>query len=121
MIARSIILTFWTASMVTVSWTVMSGQAPSLGVENTAKQIAPDRWEWTAYIVGPPSELSRIKCVIYVLHPTFPNPIRPMCSTKDPKYPFALTTNGWGTFDLVARIEFKDGTVRELLHQLRFD
>jgi transcription initiation factor IIF auxiliary subunit len=119
-VAQAITLAFWTASMVVICWTVVSGQPSSLSVENTAKQLAPDRWEWTAYIVGPPSELNRIKCVIYVLHPTFPDPIRPMCSTKDPKYPFALTTNGWGTFDLIARIEFKDGTVRELVHPLQF-
>jgi transcription initiation factor IIF auxiliary subunit len=121
MIVLAITLVLWTASMVTVSWAVMLGQAPSLSVENKAKQLTPDRWEWTAYIVGESSEINRIKCVVYVLHPTFPNPIHQVCNTKDPKYPFALTANGWGTFDLIARIEFKDGTVRELVHPLRFD
>jgi transcription initiation factor IIF auxiliary subunit len=60
-------------------------------VENWSKQIEPGWWEWGIYLKGPPTELKRIRCVEYTLHPSFPNPVRLVCS---PDKGFLLTARG---------------------------
>ena len=86
-------------------------------VENSSKEIEPGWWEWGIYIKGAPAELKRIHCVEYTLHPTFPNPVRLVCS---PTKGFLLTARGWGTFTVPVKVMLKDGTVRELSHTLEF-
>jgi transcription initiation factor IIF auxiliary subunit len=98
--------------------TAVFGQS-SLEVSNIAENID-GTWEWIAYVSGPQAEIDRIECVVYTLHPTFPNPVQEVCETKDPKYPFGLTARGWGTFTLLINIEFKDGSSEELVHTLEF-
>src|SRR5262249_12425443 len=92
----------------------------TLDIQNIAERIADDKWRWTAFVSGPSDQIAKIACVEYILHPTFPNPVQKVCSTDDPQHPFALTATGWGTFNLRARIEFKDGTSKEITHYLRF-
>jgi transcription initiation factor IIF auxiliary subunit len=99
---------------------VALAQAKSLDIENVAERIADERWQWTAFVSGPSDQIEKIECVQYTLHPTFPDPIKKVCSSTDPRHPFALTATGWGTFNLRARIEFKDGTSREITHYLQF-
>jgi hypothetical protein len=94
-------------------------QSP-LGLVNVAKYNDDKTWSWTAYINGLRDQIERINCVIYTLHPTFPQPVRQVCETTNPLYPFGITTTGWGTFDLQARLEFKDGSSMELSHYLDF-
>jgi hypothetical protein len=88
----------------------------------TNREVAlPDKtWTWTAYVSGNQATIGRIKCVVYTLHPTFPEPVQRVCQTKNPQYPFALTQTGWGTFNLVARVEFQDGTSANRTHYLDF-
>jgi transcription initiation factor IIF auxiliary subunit len=85
--------------------------------ENWSKMIEAGWWEWGIYIKGTSADLKRIKCVEYTLHPSFPNPVRLVCSPDDG---FLLTTRGWGTFTVPIKLMLKDGTVRELSHQLEF-
>ena len=85
--------------------------------ENWSKVIEAGWWEWGIYIKGTSAELKRIKCVEYTLHPSFQNPVRLVCS---PDNGFLLTARGWGTFTVPIKLMLKDGTVRELSHQLEF-
>lgn len=88
-----------------------------LEARNTASPTADGRWDWTVYIDADPVSLQRIKCVEYKLHKTFPNPVRTRCNPRDK---FALSSNGWGTFQIKVKVMFDDGTEQLLLHDLVF-
>jgi transcription initiation factor IIF auxiliary subunit len=77
-------------------------------------------WEWTAYIETPPSgNLDDIEYVEYHLHPSFRNPVIRI-NTKENG--FALTRMGWGTFELKAKLVFKDKNKKSIIlsHVLDF-
>jgi hypothetical protein len=54
-----------------------------------------------------PDLLRRVEKVVYHLHPTFPNPEREI---DDRDSNFAMTTYGWGQFNLSADVHFTDGS-----------
>jgi len=87
----------------------------------TRKVGSTDFWEWTAYVkCDPPDSLDDIEYVEYHLHPTFHNPVRRVFSQQGG---FPLRSEGWGTFELKARVVFK-GSEKEpriLKHELKFD
>jgi pYEATS domain-containing protein involved in immunity len=88
---------------------------------NTAQFIGNGRWDWTIFVRGSPEEISQIRCVVYHLHPTFPNPDQQVCDPgPDPAHAFPLSSNGWGTFTVGIDIIGKDGSVRRLSHPLKF-
>lgn len=94
--------------------------APGLAnvrLRNWSRELEPGWWDWGISLEGAPSELSQVRCVEYTLHPTFPNPVRMIC-TRDNN--FLLTARGWGTFTLGAKLMLQDGSIRELKHQLKF-
>ena len=94
-----------------------------LGIQadNTAQFAGNGRWDWTIFVRGSPEEISQIRCVVYHLHPTFPNPNQQVCDPgPDPAHAFPLSSNGWGTFTVGIDIVGKDGSVRRLAHPLRF-
>jgi len=96
-------------------------QSASLELSNVATPKIPNKtWEWTAFVKGTPDVIDQISCVEYTLHPTFPNPVQKVCETRDPLYPFGLKAEGWGTFNIRAKVEFKDGTSKDLVHMLDF-
>ena len=64
--------------------------------------------------------LAQIRCVEYTLHPTFPDRIREICERGSSRQPFALTSRGWGTFQVQLRVFFKDGRTQSLTHDLKF-
>lgn len=76
----------------------ISAAAQDISAANTSRYIGNGRWAWTIYIKAPPEVLSKVKCVEYKLHPTFPDPVPPICALGDARYPFGLDSNGWGTF-----------------------
>jgi len=88
--------------------------------QNTAQSKGDRRWDWTVFIDPRSADLARIKCVEYTLHPTFPNPVRIVCDMGRIDAPFALSSNGWGTFQIRIRVLMQDGSIRELSHQLHF-
>ena len=93
----------------------------SIYTKNTSTRVNEDRWDWTVFIVGDSSTLEEIKCVEYTLHPTFPDPVRKICTKGSTSgRGFFLSASGWGTFIIKVKIMFKDGDVREFRHQLRF-
>lgn len=50
--------------------------------------------------------LADVDKVVYVLHPTFKNPVREI---KDQQSSFAMNTYAWGEFNLKALVYFKNG------------
>lgn len=80
-----------------------------------------DWWEWGAFLDdGGSGELSKVESVEYVLHETFPEPVRQISA---PDGAFRLNAGGWGTFELKAFVHFKDGNKTKLKHniELQFD
>jgi hypothetical protein len=107
------------AGLMFVAAQAMAQTSGSLDIQNVAERVG-DQWKWTAFVTGPPEEIEKIRCVRYTLHPTFPNPVREVCDISDREHPFAFSAVGWGTFNLRARIEFKNGSSSDLTHYLKF-
>lgn len=74
-------------------------------------------YEWSLEIDEPESNLSKIDFVKYMLHHTFPQPIR---IVRDRKSNFRLETIGWGTFFVRMEVHFVDGSVGRTGHDLIF-
>jgi transcription initiation factor IIF auxiliary subunit len=77
-----------------------------------------DYWDWWIWIEGSSEELDRIDRVVYILHPTFPSPVR---EVKDRASNFRLKTAGWGVFLIRATVKHKDGTETALKHFLQLE
>lgn len=88
--------------------------------DNVATRVGENKWSWTVFIQGPEDALDQIRCVEYTLHPTFPNPVRTVCQKGTGSRAFALSTTGWGTFEIGIRVITFDGRVQKLSHRLRF-
>lgn len=75
-----------------------------------------DRWRWDAFLDDDGSgELNNVAEVEYILHSTFPNPVRRIV---DPVGGFVLNTEGWGAFTLKAFAKMKDGSQKALKHHV---
>ncbi len=72
-------------------------------------------YRWLVFVDEPSERLNDIEAVEYVLHPTFPKPVQ---VRRDPEDKFALETSGWGEFNIIIRITFKDGTKEDLKYWL---
>src|SRR5262245_9599074 len=91
----------------------------SLKLRNTWNLKEDDWWEWEAFLDdGGSGELSNVDFVEYILHETFPDPIRRI--TK-PDGGFRMQTAGWGTFDLKAFAHLKDGKKIKLKHEIQLE
>jgi transcription initiation factor IIF auxiliary subunit len=78
----------------------------ALKLKNSWFYKGDDWWDWEAFIDDEGSgELSNVDYVEYVLHPTFPNPLRKI---TNPQGGFRLKTSGWGPFYLKAFVHYKD-------------
>ena len=58
-------------------------------------------WKWAVWLEGPDEALDQVECVVWTLHPTFPNPVRSKTNREDK---FKLATAGWGVFPIHAQI-----------------
>jgi len=87
-------------------------------VSNTSKFVGDGRWDWTVFIKADKPVLDRIQCVEYTLHPSFPNPIRKVCASGSSSQPFALSSNGWGTFAIKVRVMYRDKSLQQLQYNL---
>ena len=85
-------------------------------LSNTFEKVSHDRYNWTVFVVASKSVLDNIQYVEYTLHPTFPNPVR---RTTNRNQNFALSTSGWGEFDILAKIVFRDNQIVFLEHRLK--
>jgi transcription initiation factor IIF auxiliary subunit len=72
-------------------------------VKNTSTYVGAGRWDWRIFVEADPDTLRQIECVEYVLHPTFPDPVRKVCNQQ--KTNFAYSTNGWGVYVEGAKTE----------------
>jgi transcription initiation factor IIF auxiliary subunit len=90
----------------------------TLRIEQGFKYQGDDWWKWWIWVDGPPEELDQIDRVTYILHPTFPNPVR---DVKNRNTNFLLQTSGWGVFLIRAKVKHKDGRETSLTHNLRLE
>ena len=72
-------------------------------------------YRWMIFVDEPPERLNEIESVEYILHPTFPKPLQ---VRRDPQDSFALETSGWGEFNIIIRVNFKDGRKEDLKYWL---
>jgi hypothetical protein len=98
------------AALLMLTLARLQGTSPSLFVWNTASKVSADRWNWSAFLLADDSTLARVNCVTYVLHPTFTPQTRQVCGRGTNDMPFALSTNGWGAFELGVIVTFRDNT-----------
>ena len=113
------------------SWSIVSpafaqpvgttSQNPTITTHNIARYVGKGRWDWTVYIKATPEVQRMVSCVEYTLHRTFSNPVRNVCDTEDSRYPFGLSTNGWGTFEIKINVELTNGERVPLTHMLSFE
>ncbi|MEJ2628022.1 MAG: hypothetical protein P8078_05665 [bacterium] len=89
----------------------------NITTQNWSHEIEPGWWEWGVSVIADEHILNQISCVVYTLHKSFPNPVRIICNRENN---FELKTRGWGTFQIPIKILFKDGSVMELSHDLKF-
>jgi TIR domain/YEATS family len=88
-----------------------------LQVRSSARRNGPARWDWAVWIEGPTEKLDEIDHVDYILHPTFPQPIR---TVRERSTGFRLDSRGWGEFLIHVEIATKDGQILDLDHWLTF-
>ena len=85
-------------------------------IQQWEKYEGQDWWKWAVWIEAPDEALDSIEFVEWTLHPSFPNPIRKINNRASK---FRLETGGWGVFQIVARVQTKDGIQTKLRHYLR--
>jgi hypothetical protein len=71
-------------------------------------------WQWTIFLSGSSDALTHVKCVQYVLDPSFPDPYRTVCNRGAEDRPFLTSGMTWGPFKLSATVTFDDKTVQQL-------
>jgi hypothetical protein len=90
----------------------------TLRIAQSAKQERPRRWRWRVWMEGNPDELDQVDRVVWLLHPSFRDPMR---ESTDRSSGFQLEAIGWGEFKLRARVDFHDGKQRFLEHELELE
>ena len=92
----------------------MQAEIITIGDEILIGQILDSNSKWIA------EELNKIEYVEYHLHSSFKNPVKRVRKIGGG---FALSMKGWGTFNLKARVVFKDKNTNPLLlsHYLKFE
>jgi transcription initiation factor IIF auxiliary subunit len=74
-----------------------------------------DWYEWTVYVDEKDEVLEQIKAVEYLLHRTFPNPLR---IREDSSNSFACESSGWGEFWIAITVFFKNSARLETSYYL---
>jgi YEATS family len=72
----------------------------------------------SVWLEGSSSELDDVESVEWMLHPTFPNPVREVTNRKSR---FRLKTSGWGQFKIQARVKRTKGSTLRLEHDLELE
>jgi hypothetical protein len=85
-------------------------------MNNSSTSQGGDRWKWSVWIDGDGEQLDQIDRVEYVLHPTFPQPVR---TVSDRHTNFRLDSQGWGEFMVHAKAVTKNGETLPLNHWLK--
>jgi len=74
-----------------------------------------DWYEWLVYVDEPSEVLSQIKSVEYLLHRSFPNPLRKRVNRDEN---FSLESSGWGEFTMRITVFFNNGRRIETSYNL---
>jgi transcription initiation factor IIF auxiliary subunit len=74
-----------------------------------------DWWKWAVWVEGTDDVLDQVNFVEWMLHPTFPNPVR---NVRNREEKFRIDTGGWGVFPIRANVYLKDGNLVRLQHEL---
>ena len=85
------------------------------------REIEGSKQDWFSiqvFVEGSDDELDNIDYVEYELHPSIPNPYRPVA---DRSKKFAVNFKSWGIFTVRMTVRFKDGTEKTYLHFLKDD
>ena len=85
-------------------------------IQQWEKYEGDDWWRWAVWIESEDEALDMIDFVEWTLHPTFPNPVRKI---RDRSSKFRLETGGWGVFQIIARLQMKNGRQIKLRHYLK--
>jgi transcription initiation factor IIF auxiliary subunit len=72
-------------------------------------------YKWRVFVDEPRDTLTQIDSVEYTLHPTFPEPHQ---VRTDPSDNFALDASGWGEFNILVTVRYKDGREEQTQHWL---
>ena len=84
---------------------------------NTSTLAGVHRYNWEIKVDAPSTDqFNDISKVEYVLHPTFADPVR---IATDRSNLFAMSSRGWGEFEIGVKIYFNDGKVEKLKHPLK--
>lgn len=75
-------------------------------------------YDWCVFVDEDASVINSIASVEYILHPTFPNPVRVI---EDKSSGFALYSAGWGFFEIKIRVIYEDGSTSLTSYQLQLD
>lgn len=126
--ARSAVACVHVAVLACVMSAAVAGQRPQqspglpeIAAGNTAANVSRTEWDWTIFVLGDAQALGQIKCVTYLLHPTFPDRIRQVCDRGNlPGKGFLFGARGWGTFTVGITVDFRDGRQQLLTHNLDF-
>jgi transcription initiation factor IIF auxiliary subunit len=73
---------------------------------------------WCMFVDGTWAELSEIREIEYTLHPSFPDPVRVI---REPMNCFALQSQGWGEFNIRARVMLADDSVVKKTFYLKLE
>jgi transcription initiation factor IIF auxiliary subunit len=87
----------------------------ALSVQQDTSYLGNDRWAWSVQLNGTAAELDDVDHVVYVLDPTFHNPVRDI---RDRASNFRLKDSTWGTFTIYVKIVHRDGHEESLEHNL---
>jgi hypothetical protein len=87
----------------------------TLNIAQSCEQVDQGWWNWSVWLDGPSEELDNVESVTYLLHSTFPNPVREIVDRDNA---FRLDARGWGEFMIRATVLFRDGATRQLSHWL---
>jgi transcription initiation factor IIF auxiliary subunit len=70
------------------------------------------------FLRGDENLMNSIRMVEYVLHPTFPNPVREI---TDREHCFVLQTEAWGIFNMQINVYFEDGRREDVDYQVKLE
>jgi transcription initiation factor IIF auxiliary subunit len=87
----------------------------ALSIQQSQEYMGSGWWQWAVWLDGAPKELDSVDHVIYILDPTFHNPVR---EVADRATNFRLDTSAWGSFTMHANIVHRDGHRTTLHHDL---
>lgn len=87
----------------------------ALSIQQSEHYLGNGRWTWSVWLGGTSEELDNVDHVMYILDPTFHNPVR---TVNDRSSNFRLETSSWGIFTLYAKVLHKDGRESDLDHDL---